>query len=107
MSYSTALAVPTTGMPDTCGAEAACTADAATGAEAAADVSAEEAIAGAEAVLPAGVSADWLLPEGWQAESRTAMAVRTGNLFMAAVFLFNGKDGWIITATVGRCRLLF
>jgi len=71
-------------MPDACGAEAACTTDAATGAEAAADVPAEEAAAGAETALPAGVSADWLLPEGWQAESKTAMAVRTGNLFMAA-----------------------
>ena len=107
MSYSTTLAVPTTGMPDACGAEAACTSDAATGTEAAADVPAEEAIAGAEAALPAGVAADWLLPDGWQAESRRAMTVRTGNLFMAAVFLFNGKDGWIITATVGKCRLLF
>ena len=107
MSYNTALAVPTTGMPDVCGAEAACTSDAAIGAEAAADVSVEEAIAGAEAALPSGVSADWLLPDGWQAESRRAMAVRTGHLFMAAVFLFNGKDGWIITAAVGKCRLLF
>ena len=92
-------------MPDACGTEAACTTDEATGAGAAADVSAEEAAAGAETVLPAGVSADWLLPDGWQAESRRAMAVRTGNLFMAAVFLFNGKDGRIITAVVGTCRL--
>ena len=120
MSYNTALAVPTTGMPDACGAEAACITDAATGAVADAAAGAEaactadaatgaiaEAAAGAEAALPAGVSADWLLPDGWQAVSRTAMAVRTGNLFMAAVFLFNGKDGWIITAALGRCRLLF
>ncbi|GAA8963820.1 hypothetical protein HpSP79_01940 [Helicobacter pylori] len=61
----------------------------------------------AEAVLPADVSTDWLLPEGWQAASRAAMAVRTGNLFMAAAFLLNGKDGWIITVALGRCRLLF
>ena len=94
-------------MPDACGAEAACTTDAATGAEAAADVPAEEAAAGAETVLPAGVSADWLLPDGWQAESRRAMTVRTGNRFMEATFLLNGKDGWIITAAAGTCRLLF
>ena len=49
--------------------------------------------------------AHFCLPDGWQAESRRAMAVRTGNLFMAAVFLFNGKDGRIITAVVGTCRL--
>ena len=47
------------------------------------------------------------MPEGWQAESRRAMAVRTGNLFMAAVFLFNGKDGRIIAGEVGKRRLLF
>ena len=81
-------------MPDACGAEAACTTDAATGAEAAADVPAEEAAAGAEAALPAGVSADWLLPDGWQAESKTAMAVRTGNLFMAAGLSVE-REGWV------------
>ena len=80
-------------MPDACGAEAACTTDAATGAEAAADVAAEEAIAGAEAALPAGVAADWLLPDGWQAESRTAMEMRTGNLFMAAGLSVE-REGW-------------
>jgi hypothetical protein len=95
-------------MPDACGAEAACTTDAATGAEAAADVPAEEAAAGAETVLPAGVSADWLLPEGWQAESKTAMAVRTGNLFMAAGLSVEREEwvdynsgGWKVQAAFG------
>jgi hypothetical protein len=39
------------------------------------------------------VSADWLLPDGWQAESRRAMAVRTGNRFMAAGLSVE-REGW-------------